>query len=188
MKKILLFLMLSFILSPPTNAAWVRSYIKKDGTFVSGHYRRSRGISSGGGLGYFPNPHKGSLVVHDSHNPIFKYPLDCKNSVITTDENILDNNGYTYINPPQIPNSKLTNTTNWLNIYKKAAILNGDLSYLDKAKYISQFKDGELLWDYIQQQFIFCHEEACFVKWMSERWNWDSINKKIDNIYNYITK
>ena len=75
-----------------------------------------------------------------------------------------------------------------LKIYKNAAILNGDLSYFNKAQYISQFKEGKILEDYIKQEFIYCSEESCFVKWLSEKWHWDSINKKIDNVYNYLNQ
>lgn len=184
--KLFYIILFSIIISEPSYATWVRSYVKKDGTFVSGHYRRSKGFGGGNGLGYHPNLHKGSLIVQKPNGLIFKYPLNYKNSVITTDENVLNNNGYTYIKPPKISNPQPMN--NWLKIYEKAAILNGDLSYLNKAKYIFQFKEGELLGDYIKQEFIYCSEESCFVKWLSEKWHWNSINKKIDNIYSYLNQ
>lgn len=184
--KLIYIVLFAIMISTPSYATWVRSYIKKDGTFVSGHYRRTRGLGGGNSLRYSPNPHKGSLIIQKPNDPIFKYPLDCKNSVITTDENVLNNNGYTYIKPPKTSTPQHVNS--WLKIYKNAAILNGDLSYFNKAQYISQFKEGKILEDYIRQEFIYCSEESCFVKWLSEKWHWDSINKKIDNVYNYLNQ
>lgn len=187
--KLFYIILFAVMISTPTYATWVRSYVKKDGTFVSGHYRRSKTSFGGFDTRYSPSLYKGSLVVQKPNDTILKYPLDCKNSVITTDENIL-NSGYTHINFPKIP-SNISNpqpTNSWLKIYKKAAILSGDLSYLNKANYISQFEEGELVGDYIKHEFIYCSEESCFVKWLSETWYWNSINRKIDNVYNYLNQ
>lgn len=179
MKKILFLLLLLFSLLPHlAEATWVRSYVKKDGTFVSGHYRRSRGFGSSYPSRRYYTP------SYTTHYPTYiptslSSCMTCgKNSIITTEPEISISQNKAYTNS--------TNRVDWFDIYKKATILNGDISHISKAEYISKIKQNSIIEQIISKSIPLCKNEQCFLEQITKQSYWENINKKIDDVYIYL--
>jgi hypothetical protein len=138
-------------------AEFVSPYVKKDGTFVNGYYRNPKGFG------------KTSYSL-----PTLYYPQQ----VATNSKPV-----------PQTSSNNIKSNLNltFYNYYKKAAMLKGDSSNLAKLKYISQFKETEILWQTFIDSHSYCHDEACFVNWIGSYSGWSDVNQKINNIYNTLT-
>lgn len=165
--KLFYIILFAVIISTPSYATWVRSYVKKDGTFVSGHYRRPRGYGRSLNTYY---PASTSYLNRKYHCP--------ENSVITTNEHIIGNK------PSFSPaNEHRYTIPSWLGIYKKAAVFNSDTSHINKAEYLYKFKELNILKQIIKQSIPLCHDEKCIATKIKEQPYWNIINKKIDNVY-----
>ncbi len=70
--------------------------------------------------------------------------------------------------------------------YKKAAMLQGDMENVKKLQIISQYEETKILWQTFIDDHSYCHDEACFVRVMQYYSVWPEINKKINNIYEFI--
>ena len=184
MKKVLLavFALLFFFTSFDAEAVYVRGYYRKDGTYVSPHYRsapRSRGgyyktLSSGyGGIPAIAAVSTASAVAGSASS---------------------QSSTKTEVEKAVVPHEPITATPaaaqsineKWLEYYKSAAMIVGDMSNLGKVEYIFKFKEAEPLWESVQNSFSFCFNRGCFVEWISKNYEWQELNKKVNNVYNYL--
>ena len=76
----------------------------------------------------------------------------------------------------------------WLEYYKSAAMIVGDLSNLGKVEYICKFQETVPLWESVETDYSFCHDRGCFVEKIIRDYVWKELNRKIDNVYNYLKK
>lgn len=163
MKNIILTLLLVFF-AFNAEATFVRGYYRKDGTYVSPHYR-----SSPTKRYYLPATYSGysgastSTASQSSAQPYVPH------TPITT-------------TPAQLHSINQT----WLNYYKSAAMITGDTSNLGKVEYICRFKEAESLWESLQSELSFCSTRGCFIEHITTDYRWRTLNDKINNVYNYI--
>lgn len=71
--------------------------------------------------------------------------------------------------------------------YKKAAMLQGDFQNLKKLQFISKYEETKILWQTFIEEHSYCDDEACFVRAMQYNHVWPILNKKINNIYQFVT-
>ena len=184
MKRLLAFVFaaLFFFTSFDATAVYVRGYYRKDGTYVSPHYRsapRSRGgyykaLSSGyGGIPAIAAVGTASAVAGSASS---------------------QSSTKTEVEKAVVPHEPITATPaaaqsineKWLEYYKSAAMIVGDTSNLGKVEYICKFKEAEPLWESVEMDYLVCHNRGCFIQKITRNYVWAELNQKIDNVYNYL--
>ena len=158
-KIFVLFILLFSFIPFATEAVFVKGYLRKDGTYVSPHYRSSPGY---GDYKYGRIPATAAIGMNKETANIPHAPIKATSA------------------SSQSINKK------WLEYYKSAAMIVGDMSNLGKVEYICKFKEAEPLWESMQNSFSFCDDRGCFVRWISQSHTWQDLNKKINNVYNYL--
>ena len=151
-------------------AVWVKGYYRRDGTYVSPHYRSAPRSRGGYGGGYYALPvaaAAGAVAAADSAASSETVPHG-KLEATAAQNNAL--------------NQK------WLEYYKSAAMIVGDLSNLGKVEYICKFQETVPLWESVETDYSFCHDRGCFVEKIIRDYVWKELNRKIDQVYNYLKK
>lgn len=169
MKRLLTIVFFFFVvlLSFDCFAVWVKGYYRKDGTYVFPHYRSAPRSRSGYGGGYYTLPvtvAAGAVATAAAAETVLHEKLEAT----------------------PVQNSALNQK--WLEYYKSAAMIVGDLSNLGKVEYICKFQETTPLWETVETDYSFCHDRGCFVEKITRDYVWKELNRKIDNIYNYLKK
>lgn len=180
MKKILAVIIafLFFFLSFNVEAVHVRGYYRKNGTYVSPHYRsapRSRGGGYYGGIPAIASVGTATAVASSASSQPSTVNKPVSEQVIAPHEPI-----------KATPASAQSINERWLEHYKAAAMIMGDMSNLGKVEYICKFKETEPLWESVENKYLFCSSRGCLVKWITQNLNWQDLNNKINNVYNYL--
>ena len=142
-------------------------YLRKDGTYVSPHYRSAPGYGH------------------------YKYGKIPAAAIGLIDSGTTTQNKDKTASVPHAP-IKATSVSSqsinkrWLEYYRSAAMIVGDMSNLGKVEYICKFKESEPLWESVQNDFSFCRDRGCFVHWITQNHTWQNLNEKINNVYNYL--
>lgn len=145
----------------------VRGYYRKNGTYVAPHTRSSPHSKSYGGYsGYYPSYYGFVPSASAASSDYSESNTSSSMPVATPQENISINN-------------------KWLDYYKSAAMINGDLSNIGKVEYICHYKEAEILWQTWENKLPHCHKKECFVNNIISPF-WNSLNSQINNVYNYI--
>ena len=163
MKRFLIAILL-ILLSFDAQAVFVKGYFRKDGTYVSPHYRSSPGTKSGYYKGYYvPTYNIASAQPYQNNQPTVAHePIKAT------------------------PSEHQSINKKWLEYYKSAAMITGDTSNLGKVEYICKFQNTIAFWEAIENEYSFCHDRGCFTNYLTKNYHWSEINKKINNIYNYL--
>lgn len=170
MKRLLTIVFFFFVvlLSFDCFAVWVKGYYRKDGTYVSPHYRSAPHSGGGYGGGYYALPVAAAAGTAAASSASSETVPHEKLEATPAQNNAL--------------NQK------WLEYYKSAAMIVGDLSNLGKVEYICKFQETTPLWETVETDYSFCYDRGCFVEKITRDYVWKELNQKIDNIYNYLKK
>lgn len=175
MKKFLFvfFCLFSILLSFDCSAVWVKGYYRKNGTYVVPHYRSAPRLRGGYGGGYYAVPAlaaTGATLAAVGTNATVQEEKVVHGELVAT------------------PATNNALNQRWLEYYKSAAMIVGDLSNLGKVEYICKYQETEPLWETVEEDYSFCQDRGCFVEKITRDYVWKGLNKKIDNIYNYLKK
>lgn len=143
----------------------VRGYYRKDGTYVAPYTRSSPHSKSYGGYSGSYNFVPAAVAA----TPSYQQPS----------ENI------PYTQPTATQQNNIQINERWLDYYKSAAMINGDLSNLGKVEYICKYKEAEILWQTWENKLPHCNKKECYVSLIISPY-WSTLNSQINNVYNYI--